>query len=289
MIKKGEVCPLSLDSLTSVPSEEEVSEYVSILKSIDWQTGLKALITLVVGIVLVKLVLRASERLLKKSKFPENLHAMAKTTLRFLLYLIVLLTVISELGIPVTSFVAVLSLLGLAVSLAMQDLLSNLAGGMIILGSHPYNVGDYVEYDSLAATVREIRMLHTRMETPDGKMVYVPNSKMSGGRLINYSETGRRRIELTVSASYRNTPEQVRFAIQDAMAHTEGILSDPAPLISLDSYGESAINYAIWVYVNSSDFLSVKFRLNERLYTSFAENGVEMTYPHMNVHLRQDA
>lgn len=276
-----------MEGLTNAPSEETVQEYVDILQKIDWKTGLTGLAVLVLGLVAVRLILRVVEKGLKASHIPATLHAMIRTLLRILLNLVVFLSAANAIGIPVTSFITLLGLAGLAVSLALQGVLGNLAGGFIILGSHPFEVGHFIEHDSVTGTVREIRMLHTRLETPDGRMVYVPNSSLSGDRIINYSETGRRRVEISVSASYNNTPDQVRAAVLDAAARTEGVLSSPAPVVFLDGYGDSDIRYILWVWVESANFLSVRQSLNERMYSAFASHNVEMTYPHLNVHMKQ--
>lgn len=276
-----------MDALTTAPSEQEVQEYVSILKNVDWQTGLKCVATLVVGFTVVRLILHVVKKGLKASRIPATLHTMIRNLLRILLDLVVILAAASVIGIPVTSFVTLLGIAGLAVSLALQGVLSNLAGGFIILSTHPFDLGHFIEHDGVTGTVREISMQHTRLETPDGKMIYIPNSSLSGGRIINYSEIGKRRMELSVSASYENTPAQVRSAVMAAVDRTAGILPDPAPAVYVDGYGESDIQYGIWVWTEGADFLRVRRELTERLYTTFAEQKVEMTYPHMNVHLKQ--
>lgn len=275
-----------MDALTAVPSEEQVQEYTDILKSIDWQTGLKAAAILVIGLAAVKLILHAVRNILKRSHVPPTVHSMLIMLLRITMDLVVVLASLNAIGVPITSFVALLSLAGLAVSLAMQGVLSNLACGFIVLGSRPFEVGDLIEHDGVIGTVREIRMLHTIVETPDGKVVYFPNSSVSGGRVTNITEMGRRRVEVKVSASYGNTPDQVKKAIQDAIDRTEGILADPEPVIFLESYGDSAINYCVWVWSGPDDFFPVRIRLTELLYTTFAQNKVEMTYPHVNVHMQ---
>lgn len=273
-----------MEALTSVPSEETIQGYTDILKSLDWQTGLKAAVVLLVGLALVKLFLHFLRGMLKKSHVPAAVHSILVTLLRILLDLVVVLSALNVIGIPVTSFIALLSLAGLAISLALQGVLGNLASGLIVLGSHPFDVGDVIEHDGIAGTVREIRMMHTVVETFDGRMVYIPNSSISNGRVVNVTQLGRRRVEINVSASYNQTPEQVRKAIGDAIARTEGILADPAPSVFLDSYGDSAIQYVIRVWTAPADFMTVKTTLTELLYTTFAENKVEMTYPHINVH-----
>ena len=273
-----------MEALTSVPSEETIQGYTDILKSLDWQTGLKAAAILLVGLALIKLFLHFLRGMLKKSRVPAAVHSILVTLLRILLDLVVVLSALNVIGIPVTSFIALLSLAGLAISLALQGVLGNLASGLIVLGSHPFDVGDVIEHDGIAGTVREIRMMHTVVETFDGRMAYIPNSSISNGRVVNVTQLGRRRVEINVSASYNQTPEQVRKAIGDAIARTEGILADPAPSVFLDSYGDSAIQYVIRVWTAPADFMTVKTTLTELLYTTFAENKVEMTYPHINVH-----
>lgn len=273
-----------MEALTSVPSEETIQGYTEILKSVEWQTGLKAVAILLIGLAGVKLFLRYLRGILKKTNVPAAVHSILLTLLRVLLDLVVILAALSAIGIPATSFIALLSLAGLALSLALQGILGNLASGLIVLGSHPFDVGDAIEHDGIAGSVREIRMMHTVVETFDGKVVYIPNSSISGGRVINMTQAGKRRVDVKVSASYNNSPEQVRKAIGEAASRTEWILEEPAPLIFLDSYGDSAINYEVRVWTTPAHFLDVKNRLTELLYTTFAENKVEMTYPHINVH-----
>ena len=275
-----------MEALTTAPSEEDVQEYVSILKNVDWQTGMKALAILVAGFAAVRLILHGVRKALKASHVPVTLHTMIANLLRILLDLVVILAAAGIIGIPITSFVTLLGIAGLAVSLALQGILGNLAGGFIILSTHPFDLGHFIEHDGVTGTVREISMHHTRLETPDGKMIYIPNSSLANGRIINYSETGKRRVELTVSASYQNSPSQVREAILAAVSRTSGILSGPAPEVYVDSYGESDIRYGIWVWTEGGDFLRVRRELTERLYTTFAEQKVEMTYPHLNVHMK---
>lgn len=273
-----------MDELTNAPSPETIQGYADILKTVDWQTGLKAAAILLIGLSAAKLVLHFVRKVLKKSRVPAAVHSILMTLLRVLLDLVVVLAALNALGIPVTSFIALLSLAGLAISLAIQGALGNLASGLIVVGSRPFDVGDVIEHDGIAGTVREIRMMHTVVETFDGKMVYIPNSSISGGRVVNVTQTGRRRVDISVSASYNQPPAQVRKAIGDAIARTEGILEDPAPAVFLDSYGDSAINYGIRVWTASENYMNVKNTLTELLYSTFAENRVEMTYPHINVH-----
>ena len=266
-------------------TQDQVEEYVSIVKNTDLITGAKAVGMLVIGLTAVRLLIRLLEKGLKKSPIPDSLHAMIRTVLRVVLDLLVILSAASMIGIPITSFVTLLGLAGLAVSLAMQGVVENLAGSIIILGTHPFEVGDAVEVDSVTGIVKEIRVMNTKLESFDGKEIYIPNSKLYTARIINYTQTGRRRVEISVSASYDNSPAQVKAAIMSAVDSTEKALADPAPMVMLASYGANDIQYNIWVWAATADFLTVKNEITEKLYSAFASHGVQMSYPHINVHM----
>ena len=135
---------------------------------------------------------------------------------------------------------------------------------------------------SEAGTVEEISLLYTRLTTPDGRTIYVPNDVLYSSQMINYTYSGTRRIEVPIGVSYDNTPEQVRAAALDAISTLEGTLADPAPAVYLDNYGDSSINYLVQVWVPATNYLSMRYALNERIYDAFQRHGVEITYPHLN-------
>ena len=242
---------------------------------------------LVVCLLASKYLTKLIDRGLKRAKNIEpTLHTFITTAMRWLLYFVSILVAANTLGIPITSFVAVFSIVGLAVSLAVQGVLSNLAGGMIILASKPFMLGDYIESDSLSGTVTDIGFLHTRLTSPDGKLIFVPNSILYTSKVINYTTLGTRRLDLTINASYDAAPEAVRAAAFEAMAGLDGIEAEPAPQVLVESYGDSAIQYTIRLWTKAAAYWDVRYALNERLYGAFRRNGVEMTYPHLNVHVK---
>lgn len=248
---------------------------------------LSGLLVLVVCLLASKYIAKLIDRALRRvHTVAPTLHTFIQTAVRWLLYFVSILMAANTLGIPITSFVAVFSIAGLAVSLAVQGVLSNLAGGMIILASKPFVLGDYIESDSIAGTVKDIGFLHTRLTSPDGKLIFVPNSILYTAKLVNYTTLGTRRLDLSISAAYGNSPEQVRAAVLDALAGLEGVSADPAPQVLLESYGDSAIQYTIRLWTAAADYWNVRYALNERLYGAFQRNGVEMTYPHLNVHMK---
>lgn len=260
---------------------------LNIIKAIDVDRVLIGLLVLAAGLLVTRLIMRLTNKLLKKiPQIDQSLHTMLKTSLRIVLYFISIVFAANAMGVPVSSFLAVFSVVGLAVSLAVQGVLSNLAGGVIILGSKPFALGDFIETDAVTGTVKDIGFLHTRMISPDGKMIFVPNNLLYNSKLINYTSSGTRRIDLKVSAAYDCSPEEVRRAAMAAIRNTPGVLHDPAPQVLLEAYGESAIQYTIRVWTPAQDYLDTHYALSEAVYQAFRENGVKMTYPHINVHMQ---
>ena len=189
-------------------------------------------------------------------------------------------------GINVTSLIALLSVAGLAVSLALQNTLSNLAGGIMVLLSKPFEVGDFVESEGITGTVAGVDLAYTTIVTVDNKEVFVPNSHISAAKIINYNRLGKRRVDLNFTASYDAPTATVKKAIQEVVdAQSSMILTDPAPVVLLSAYLNSSIQYTVRVWVDAADYWTVYGNINEGVRESFARNNVEMTYDHVNVHL----
>lgn len=246
---------------------------------------LGAAAVLAVCLVVSRLLLKLLGRLTEKSTLDPRVRTYLFKGARSLLYVLTALITADSLGIPVTSLVALVSVFALAVSLAVQDVLSNVAGGLVILFSKPFTLGDYVAAAEGEGTVEEISLTHTKLDTPNGQRVMLPNSKLVAGQIVNYSVRGVRRADLIVSASYDDEPETVRTACLRAVARTPGVLPDPAPAVVLTSYGESAIEYHVRFWTKTEDYWDAHFRSLEELRRAFAEDGVTMTYNHLNVHI----
>lgn len=260
-------------------------EMLSLMGSVAVQGILKALISLVIGILAIRIAMSLVKKALEKSKLEKAAHTLILNILNVTLYVLLFLSVAPALGIDVTGVVAMASVLTLAVSLALQNMLANVIGGFTVLTTHPFRSGDYVEIGAMAGTVKEITMTYTILVTPDNKIVSMPNSSVVAAQITNYSASGSRRVDIDVSASYDAPTQKVIDALIQA-GTVEKALTDPAPFAALTSYGESAINYTLRVWVNSADYWDVFFQVNQRVSQSFAENGIEMTYPHVNVHMK---
>lgn len=244
-------------------------------------SGLTLLICLLVTHLTVKLL----RRLLGKASLDERIRKYILAALKLILYLVTALIVIDSLGVPVTSLVALLSVGSLGVTLAAEDILGNVAGGLVILSSHPFSLGDYVEASGTSGTVSEITLNHTKLVTPDGLLVMLPNKELASSKMINYSTLGRRRVSQVIHASYDAPTDTVKTACAMAFRRTEHLLDDPAPSVHLTAYGDSSIEYTLYCWTTPEDFLTVRWDLGEYLRDSFADCGVEMTYQHLNVHL----
>ena len=243
-----------------------------------------ALLILVIGIVIITLVNKIVKTALNRTKLEKAAHSLITSVIGVAMYIILGLIVAAKLGIDVTSIVALASVLTLALSLALQNMVSNVIGGFIILSTTPFHSGDYVEIAGQAGTVTEINMTYTKLTTPDGKLISIPNSAVVAAQIVNYSAEPIRRVDVNVSASY-NSPVQEVIGALCAAGAVDKALADPAPFAAVTSYGESAINYVLRVWVNSADYWDVFFAVNQNVKKIFDERGITMTYPHLNVHL----
>lgn len=246
---------------------------------------LTSLIILVACLVAAKLILALTRRLTGRSKMDDRVRRYILGGVKAMLYVVVILIVAQSLGIPVTSLIALVSVFGLAVSLAIQDVLSNVAGGMVILFSKPFSIGDYIETTDGEGTVVEISLTHTKLDTYGGQRVMLPNKAVVAGKIINYSARGIRRVDHTVTASYDDATEAVRAACLRAVARTPHVLEDPAPAAVLTAYKESAVEYHVRFWADIDHFWDAYSFSLEEIRRCFAEDGLTMTYNHLNVHI----
>ena len=266
---------------------EIYNDFLTWLKSLGLNAAgrfLSAGLTLIVGVVLINLATKLLRKALERSRLEKAAHSMIVSVAKIALYLLVIMSAASALGIDITGVLALASVLTLAVSLAMQTLLTNFVGGLTILSTQPFHSGDYVDIGGQSGTVQEISMTYTRLATPDNKIVSIPNNTVIASQITNYSVAGKRRVDISISAAYSMAAQDVIDALIQA-GTVEKVLPDPAPFAAVTGYGESAINYTLRLWVKSEDYWDVFFQVNQRIQQIFAENRIEMSYPHLNVHL----
>jgi small conductance mechanosensitive channel len=263
-----------------------------VTESFDWKamnlgTAIRVAVLIVVGVIVIRALLTIVDRMLERSGSLKSLKVYIHSVVNVLLWFLLILMVAGSLSIDVTSIIALLSVAGLAVSLALQNTLSNLAGGIVLLVSKPFVVGDYVEAEGISGTVAAIDLAYTSFTTPDNKEIFIPNSQIAAAKVINYNRLGRRRVDLNFTASYDAPTKTVKAAIQDVLDGESKILRDPAPAIWISEYQSSSIQYVVRVWTAADDYWDVYYAIQEGVRESFAKHGVEMTYDHLNVHLLQ--
>ena len=239
---------------------------------------------LVIGVLVIRVITRLITAALEKSHLEKAAHSLILSLARAAMYILLFLIAASQMGIDVSSIVALASVLTLALSLALQNMVSNLIGGFVILYTHPFHSGDYVEIAGQGGTVKEISMTYTVLATPDNRIISIPNSAVAAAQVVNYSSADSRRVELTVTASYDAPTQKVLDAL--VLAGTvDNALLNPAPSAVIVSYDDSAIRYSLRIWVKPGDYWDVYFQVNQRIKDVFDQQGIEMTYPHLNVHL----
>lgn len=257
----------------------------TMLQQVTLASLLPALLYLVCGLVIIRFAMSAVTRALARSSIDKTLHKFILTILRIVLYFILFMTVAGTLGIQITSFVALLSVAGLAISLSLQNVLSSVSSGIMLLSVKPFKVGDYVEIGGVGGTVREIGFMYTKLATTDNKIIYVPNNEVATSKIVNYTKEQKRRIDFVFTADYACPPEEVKSALREAVARFPKVLDDPAPFIRVSGYKE-AVEYSVRVWCRSEDYWELYSDIIEAVPETYAAHGVEMNYPYLNVLLR---
>lgn len=259
-------------------------ELVSLAASIGGKL-IAAILVLVIGRVIVKAFMKA----VRKSKFISKAEVTVShfliNILSISLNILLVVSVIGILGVPMSSVIAVIASAGVAVGLALQGSLSNLAGGVMILIFKPFRIGDYIDAGSHAGTVADIGIFYTVLTTPDNKEVTIPNGTIMGSPIENYSTHDTRRVDFTFQVAYGTDVELVKkLLLEEANGH-DLVLKDPSPFARLSSQGSSSIDFTLRAWAKNSDYWTVKFDLLERIHARFAAAGIEIPFNQLDVHI----
>ncbi|MCM1149457.1 MAG: mechanosensitive ion channel family protein [Butyricicoccus sp.] len=256
--------------------------------SLSLSTLLSAVMVLIICCAAIRIAMKLLITAMGRTRLDPAIKGFVCTVTRVLLWALAIIITADSLGIPTTSLVAVLSVAGLALSLSVQNIMTNLFSGITLLITHPFGAGDFVSVGSNQGTVKSVGLFYTVMDTPDNKTVSVPNGDITASSVTNFSREATRRVDMTFSASYDSSTESVHRAIMDAIGQDDRILPDPAPFTAISSYGDSSITYAVRVWCANADYWDVYFALNERVRECFEKYGVLMSYNHLNVHMVTD-
>ena len=260
------------------------------LKSFTASLGLSrllpALISLALCLLAIWLLTKLTDKLLGRSKkIDGTLGGFIRSAVRGVMWILTVIIVADALGIPTTSLVALVSVVGLALSLSVQNIMSNLFSGITLLIAKPFVAGDFVDIAGKTGTIKSMGLFYTMMDTVDNTVINIPNGDVTAASIVNYSKEALRRVDMKFCASYDDATEDVKAAILEAAAEDERIRTEPAPFIALNQYKDSCIEYVVRLWCKNSDYWDVYFGMNERVRAAFDRNGISMTYEHMNVHI----
>lgn len=247
----------------------------------------KPLIILAVCKVAISAIMKMAKKVMKKTKLDEGIQGFAKSALKIALWAISIIIIADSLGVDTASLVAILSVASLALSLAFQNIMTNVFSGITILISRPFVVGNFVEVAGVSGTVKAIGLMRTTVMTPDNKEELIPNGDISAQKITNYSKEPMRRVDMKISASYDATTDAVKKAIFDVINDDNRIKKDGsyAPFVRLSAYNANDIEYTVRVWTENQNYWDVYFDTMEAVRTSFNKYGIEFSYPHTIVHM----
>ena len=260
-----------------------VGFFQKIFGGFSWTKLISAAILLVVCGVLIKLILKATDRMLGRSRLDKAVHPFIRTIIKLVLLFTAIMLIAGTLGVDTSSLLALLSVAGLAVSLALQNVLSNMASAVILLTTKPFQIGHFIEMGSVSGTVVKIGAICTDILTLNNQLVHVPNSEITGSTVTNYTASDKRRLEYKITASYDAPVEDVKAALLRAAEHPLR-MQEMQPIARVNGYGESAIEYVLFLWIRPKDYMDVYYDVLENVKREFDAAGIEMTYPHINVH-----
>ena len=260
-----------------------VGFFQKIFGGFSWTKLISAAILLVVCGVLIKLILKATDRMLGRSRLDKAVHPFIRTIVKLVLLFTAIMLIAGTLGVDTSSLLALLSVAGLAVSLALQNVLSNMASAVILLTTKPFQIGHFIEMGSVSGTVVKIGAICTDILTLNNQLVHVPNSEITGSTVTNYTASDKRRLEYKITASYDAPVEDVKAALLRAAEHPLR-MQEMQPIARVNGYGESAIEYVLFLWIRPKDYMDVYYDVLENVKREFDAAGIEMTYPHINVH-----
>ncbi|PKP52118.1 MAG: mechanosensitive ion channel protein MscS [Bacteroidetes bacterium HGW-Bacteroidetes-1] len=274
------------DKLEKIPGE--ISLITDYLAQMIVSYGLKlmgAIIALIIGFWIVGRIKSALVKLMIKRDVEPSLRTFLKSFLSIALKILVIITVLGMVGVQMTSFIAMLGAAGLAVGLALQGTLQNVAGGVIILLFKPFKVGDFIEAQGYMGKVNEIQIFNTLLTTIDNKVVIIPNGGLATGSLTNFSMMSTRRVDWTFGIAYGDKYEKAESVIQKLIDAEERILKEPEPFIALSKLNNSSVDIVVRCWVESIDYWPVFFNMNKNIYNAFSADGISIPFPQMDVHL----
>ena len=249
---------------------------------------LAAILIYIIGAWIIKKIVGASRKMMAKSKYDESLQRFLLNLMSWVLRIFLILVVVAQLGVNVTTFAAVIAAAGLAVGLALQGSLSNFAGGVLIMIFKPYKIGELIEAQGELGVVKEIEIFTTKLITPGNKLAIIPNGAMANGNIINYTAEGKMRVDITIGVGYDEDIKKTKEVLMEVLTSNPLVLKEPAPSVNVSELADSSVNFAVRPYCKPEHYWDVYFGTMENCKLALDKAGIEIHYPH-SVEIHKDA
>ena len=291
---EGETVTETVDGAQNATASAKGIDWSAVLKTVvDWftHTGIKLLIAIILMIVTFAIINGVTKKIykrLQKKKADETLSRVCTQAARIILKLLVLVCLIGYVGIETASISAVIASIGVGISLDVQGTLSNFAGGVIIIVMRPFKIGDYITSNGQEGTVEDIKLFYTHIVTNDNKAVVIPNGSLANNVIVNSSAKDTRRVDIVTQVAYGSDVALVKKLIKDVCQQNGLVFKDPAPFVEMSELNESSLDFTVRVWCNRPDYWTVKFALLDDIKKALDENGIEIPYKQIDVHVKED-
>jgi len=239
-----------------------------------------AIVIWIIGSWIIKKITKVTGNVMTKSGYDPSLQKFLLNLIGWGLKILLILAILGQLGVETTSFAAILAAAGLAVGLALQGSLANFAGGVLLMIFKPIKIGDLIEAQDAIGVVKEIEIFTTKIITPDNKLVIIPNGTLSNGNIINYTEEGKIRVDLTFGVSYDADIKQTKDVLMSVLTSVDNVLLDPSPTVNVSGLGESSVDFAVRPWCKPEHYWDVYFDTTENVKVALDKAGIEIPYPH---------
>lgn len=265
-----------------------MNEYLTKIYELAEKFGVSFLIAIIIFIIGKWAARRISNfisKLMSKRNVDETVAGFVSNLVYILLFVVVVLAALNRIGVETGSFVVILGAAGLAIAFALQGSLSNFAAGVLLIIFRPFKAGDVIEGGGAVGVVEKIEIFTTTLKTPDNKIIIIPNSKLSGDNIVNYSAKETRRVDFTFGIGYNDDLKKAKNLLTQIVSEDERVLSEPAPMVAVSELADSSVNFTVRVWVKSADYWGVHFDTIEKVKVIFDEQGISIPYPQQDVHV----
>lgn len=248
-----------------------------------------AIIILFVAKIVSAAIASVMRKGMEKKQVDNAVIGFLTAIVKSIIFIAALLVALNQVGVETTSFIAILGAAGLAIGLALQGSLSNIASGVLLIMFRPLRAGEYVECANTAGTVQEINIFQTILMTPDRKVVYVPNSQVIGSAITNYNREDIRRIDLVIGVSYSANLQHTKKVLMEELVKDERVLKDPEPFVAVNNLGNSSVDFIVRPWTKTADYWPTRWDLLERIKDRLDEEGIGIPFPQMDVHVKKES